>query len=137
MTHISASELAARWTASAAQAERAIAAETADGYVGDVAALTEALADAQLLGAKMAEAIERGFPVERALLLAAEALLRAVHRAEPALVAREVERVLALLADEEPITDELLPEHAHAAVRALQALLAVGYPRFFAGRTAA
>lgn len=121
----------------AAGVERAIGASMDSGFIHDVPALMTALVDAAALAKMLLAAIERDFPVERDVLLAGESMLRAVYASQPALVAREVERVLAVLEDEEPLTDELLPEHAMAATRAIELLLATGYERFFAGRTAA
>ncbi len=121
----------------AAGVESAIGASVDSGFVHDAPALMTALIDAAALARMLHAALERGFPIERPALLAAESLLRAVYVAQPALVAREVERVLAVLEGEEPVTDELLPEHAMTATRAIEQLLALGYERFFAGRTAA
>lgn len=131
MTHIPSHPLAARWATSAAETEAALGASMDSGFVHDVSAMVTALVDAQALARMLFEAMGRGFPVDRPVMVAAERLLRAVHATEPALVAREVDRVLAMLDDEEALTDELLPGHAHGATRALYAVIEAGYQRLY------
>ena len=135
MTHI---PLASRWSALAVESASAIARTTDDGFVSEPETLARLLADSELLGTTLSEAVGRGFPVDHAMILAAESLLRAVIGVQPVLVAREVERVLQALDGDEVPEDELLtPSRVFSAASAVEGALTVAYPRFFETRTAA